>query len=148
MLGLAELRKWVYLLAMKENTIDSESDLFNELMRRSLFRAKVCEKVAKINRKQNSSEYFLIGLFSLIDSLLRRPMNMILQKLPLTEEIAETISGGTTEMTPYLQFSIALSKADWKKVENYAKKLGLSEEQVMQIQMEADDWVTETFKHE
>ena len=147
MLGLSELRKWIYLLAMKENGTHSESDLFGELMKRSLFRAKVCEEVAKLNNKQNYSEYFLIGLFSLIDALLRRPMNTILQKLPLSEEIAETIVGGKTTMSSYLAFSVALSKVEWDKVEKYGAQLGLSEEQVIQIQTKADEWVEETFKH-
>ena len=147
MLGLSELRKWIYLLAMRENSAQGESDLFAELMSRSLFRAKVCEEVAKLNNKQNYSEYFLIGLFSLIDSLLRRPMNMILQQLPFSEEIAETISGGKTAMSSYLDFSVALSKIDWHKVEKYGAQLGLLEEQVLQIKIKADEWVEETFKH-
>lgn len=148
MLGLSELRKCIYLLAMKDNnSTHGESDLFGELMRRSLFRAKVCEEVAKLNAKQNYSEYFLIGLFSLIDALLRRPMNIVLQKLPFTEEIAETISGGKTAMSLYLEFSVALSKVDWDKVEKYGAQLGLSSEQVLQIQTKADEWVEETFKH-
>ncbi|MFF5995271.1 HDOD domain-containing protein [Lysinibacillus sp. KU-BSD001] len=147
MLGLSELRKWIYLLAMREVGNKDRSDVFNELMRSSLFRAKVCEKVAKLNYKQNFSEYFLIGLFSLIDALLRRPMNMILQQLPFPEEIVETISGGETEMSPYLQFSIALSKADWVNVEKLGAKLELSKETIMQIQREADEWVDETYKY-
>lgn len=146
MLGLAELRRWIYLLMMKENNIYGESDVFDELMRRSLFRAKVCEEVAKLNAKQNYSEYFLIGLFSLIDSLLRRPMNSILQKLPFSEELAETISGGKTAMSPYLAFSVALSKVEWDKVEKYGAQLGLSEQQILEIQTKADEWVEETFK--
>ena len=145
MLGLSELRKWVYLLAMREINTRNESDVFNELMRTSLFRAKVCEKVARLNYRSNFSEYFLIGLFSLIDSLLRRPMPMILQQLPFSEEIAATIGGEQTEMTPYLQFSIALSKAEWGKVEELAEKMGLSKEAIIQIQVEADEWVEETF---
>lgn len=147
MLGLTELKKWIYLLAMREVNRRNDTDVFSELMRISLFRAKVCEKVAKLHYRQNFSEYFLIGLFSLIDSLLRRPMSMILQQLPFSEEIAETIGGGETEMTPYLQFSIALSKADWEQVEKYAEKLGLAKEAVLQIQVEADEWVEETFEN-
>lgn len=147
MLGLSELRKWIYLLAMREINSRNKTDVFNELMRTSLFRAKVCEKIARLNYRENFSEYFLIGLFSLIDSLLRRPMDMILQQLPFSEEIAETIGGGETEMTPYLQFSIALSKAEWEQVDKYAEKLGLTKEAVIQIQAEADDWVEETFEN-
>ena len=147
MLGISELRKWIYLLAMRENSNYGESNLFDELMRRSLFRAKVCEEIAKLNGKKNYSEYFLIGLFSLIDSLLRRPMNMILQQLPFSEEIAETISGEETAMSTYLDFSIALSKLEWDKVEKLGAQLGLSEERIIKIQLKAEDWVEETFKH-
>lgn len=147
MLGLTELKKWIYLLAMREVNRRNDTDVFSELMRISLFRAKVCEKVAKLHYRQNFSEYFLIGLFSLIDSLLRRPMSMILQQLPFSEEIAETIGGGETEMSPYLQFSTALSKADWEQVEKYAEKLELTKEAVIQIQVEAEEWVEETFEN-
>ncbi len=44
-------------------------------------------------------------------------------------------------------FSVALSKVDWDKVEKYGAQLGLSEEQVLQIKIKADEWVEETFKH-
>lgn len=147
MLGLSELRKWIYLLAMRETEQQHNSDVHKELMRTSLFRAKTCEKVAKLHRKQNFSEYFLIGLFSVIDSLLRRPMNLILQQLPFSEEITETILAGDTEMTPYLNFSIALHKSDWEKVELYAQQLDLSQDVVIQICKEVDEWVDETFKY-
>ena len=78
---------------------------------------------------------------------MRRPLNMILQQLPFTEEISETISGGKTDMSSYLAFSVALSKVEWDKVEKYGAQLGLSEEQVLQIKIKADEWVEETFKH-
>ncbi len=146
MIGLAELRKWIYLLAMREMEEREHSDVYAELMRSSLFRAKICEKVAKANRKKNYSEYFLIGLFSLIDALLRRPMHLILRQLPFSEEVSFTISGAKTEMTPYLEFSIALNKSDWEKVEHYAKELNLSRETVMQLKQEVEQWVEATFK--
>ena len=74
-------------------------------------------------------------------------MNMILQQLPFSEEIAETISGEETAMSTYLDFSIALSKLEWDKVEKLGAQLGLSEERIIKIQLKAEDWVEETFKH-
>ncbi|MFJ7738205.1 EAL and HDOD domain-containing protein [Lysinibacillus sp. NPDC097287] len=140
LLGLAELRKWIYLLAMREIDMNPDTDLFKELMRTSLFRAKVCEKLAKLSYKQNFSEYFLIGMFSLIDCILQRPMNMILQKLPFPEEISETILGGETEMTPYLDFSIALSKLDWSTLEMLAPEFDLDIESMDLLYKEALEW--------
>ena len=143
LLGLMELRKWIYLLAMRESDVQQKNDVFDELMRASLFRAKVCEKCARFNYKANFSEYFLVGLFSLIDSLLNRPMNSILMQLPLSELILETIGGAETEMTPYLQFSIALNKLDWKKINPLAAQLNIAKEEILPMYEEAKLWVDE-----
>lgn len=140
LLGLAELRKWIYLLAMREIDKNPDTDLFKELMLTSLFRAKVCEKLAKQSHKQNFSEYFLIGMFSLIDSLLQRPMDIILKQLPFPEEITETILGAQTEMTPYLDFSIALGKIDWVTLEKLAPKFDLDMEDIDLLYNEALEW--------
>lgn len=141
LLGLTELRKWIYLLAMRELNRNNDDDVFGELMRASLFRAKVCEKIARLNYKENFSEYFLIGLFSLIDSLLKRPMDDVLKYLPLSESIVETISGNATEMQPYLQFSIALSKLDWTQIDELAEQLNIPSEHIPSIYDEAENWV-------
>ncbi|MER1985652.1 MAG: HDOD domain-containing protein [Solibacillus sp.] len=140
LLGLTELRKWVYLLAMRESG-KQHSDVFKELMFASLFRAKVCESVARINYKENFSEYFLVGLFSLIDSLLGRPLPVILMQLPLSETVLETIAGKTTEMTPYLEFSIALNQVDFDKIDELSKQLHISKEQTGKLYDDAYDWV-------
>lgn len=140
LLGLAELRKWVYLLAMRESG-ETESDVFKQLLFSSLFRAKVCDKVARLNYKDNFSEYFLLGLFSLIDSMLNRPMQMILKQLPLSENILNTLSGIKTEMTPYLEFSIALNQVDFDKMDDLCEQLGISQEAIGEIYDEVHDWV-------
>lgn len=142
LLGLTELRKWIYLLAMREINVHN-NDVFNELLHASLFRAKVCEKIARLNYKENFSEYFLIGLFSLIDSLLKRPLNGVLKHLPLSENIVETISGSKTEMQPYLQFSIALSKLDWIRINDLAEELNIPNESILPIYEEVKKWVAD-----
>ena len=140
LLGLANLRKWIYLLAMREFDGKTDSDLFQELMRTSLFRAKVCEKLAKLSYKKNFSEYFLVGMFSLIDTILQRPMNVILQQLPFSEAITETILGGQTEMTPYLEFSIALGKLDWERLEELASQINIEMTSIDLLYNEALEW--------
>lgn len=143
LLGLTELRKWIYLLAMYESEIQQKSDVFNELMYASLFRAKLCEKCARLNRKANYSEYFLVGLFSLIDVLLKSPMNAVLVQLPLSETTLETIGGAKTDMTPYLQFSVAVQHLNWQQIEPLAQQLNISIEKVLPMYEEVKVWVDE-----
>lgn len=140
LLGLSELRMWIYLLVMRESKIKNNDDLFQELMFASLFRAKVCEKLARYHHKDNNSEYFLVGLFSLIDTLLHRPMNKILSQLPLSDLILNTISGGKTEMSPYLHMSIALSKFDWDQIATLRTELAISQQHLNEIYEESYKW--------
>lgn len=126
MLGLIEFRKFLYLTAVKQDNIYESSSMYNELIRMSVFRGKVCELLAKRKRKKNFSEYYLIGMFSLIDTLLQRPMELIIRQLPFSDEVKNTICGIQTEMTPYLQLSIALSKVDLNVATKIIKELGLS----------------------
>ena len=144
LLGLMELRQWIYLLAMRESTLNYNNDVFKELMYASLFRAKVCEITARLNYKKNYSEYFLVGLFSLIDSLLKRPINDIVTQLPLAEEILETIAGAKTDITPYLQFSTALSKLDWDNIIPLANGLNIPNDEIIPLYEEVKVWVNDT----
>ncbi|MER1998540.1 MAG: HDOD domain-containing protein [Lysinibacillus sp.] len=146
MVGLAELRKWVYLLALRELPQHATEDIYKQLMESSLYRAKVCERLAKQNFLSNSSEHSLVGLFSLIDTLLRTPMHEILGQLPLSQEIVATLSNNETSLTPYLKLSIAMDKADFQKIEQYATQLSISTEVVHNIHKEVQAWVKETFE--
>lgn len=65
-------------------------------------------------------------MFSLIDTILQRPIQLIVQQLPFSEVVIETICGRETEMTIYLQLSIALTKMDLEKANQLAKELGIS----------------------
>ena len=148
LLGLTELRKWMYLLAMRETRSDMESDTTKEIIASSLFRAKICERFATYNREDNDAEYFLVGLFSLIDAILDRPLPIILQQLPFTEEIIETISGFNTSMAPYLNLSIALNKAEWSKADALADELKLPYDVVIQYFDEVTRWVKESLNQQ
>lgn len=140
MLGITELRKWMYLLAIREMKNLNESGVFKQLMIISLFRARVCEQVARKKHNKNFSEYFLVGMFSLIDSLLQRPLQQILVQMPLADDIIDTLVGVETEYSPYLKFSIALAKLKWDEVERYCKELRITEEYARELYEEAMTW--------
>lgn len=144
MLGLPELKRFIYILALKEDGID-DSDITKQLMYCSLFRAKVCEILAKKARKENFSEYFLVGMFSLIDSLLKRPKSVIINKLPFSEEVIKTINDEETLMTPFLKFSIAIEKLDWEKIDELSMQFHISKKEIQKIYIEANEWAKSAF---
>lgn len=144
LIGLTELRRIIYILALKEDGID-DTDIAKQLMYSSLFRAKVCELLAKKFHKENFSEFFLVGMFSLIDTLLKRPKRQILNQLPFSEEVLQTINGEQTEMTPFLQFSIALEKLEWELVDQLSMHFRLSKDEIKRIYITSSEWAKNAF---
>ena len=116
--------------------------MYEELMKTSLCRAKICELMAKRIGYRNNSEYFLVGMFSLIDALLEKPMNVILAQLPLSDEIVETISGSETALSPVLDMAIALERLDWEEVTRLEDKLQLKKDELFEVVEKANQWVT------
>ena len=139
MLGLEELNHWLYVLMLRESKINSNGDGM-ALIEASLFRAKFCELLAKKRLLQNSSEYFLVGMFSLIDTLLHQKMNHLLQELPFTDEVAETLSGKRTNMTPFLELSIACDEVRWDDIIAGADTIGVDHATLNKYYLEARSW--------
>lgn len=146
MLGLIDLKKWMYLLAMQENTTKQDYELNVELMRISLFRAKVCELLAKKSTNVRYSKCFLVGLFSLMDALLQKPMEEIVDKLPLSAVVSNTITGHETKVTPYLQCSIALEKMNFDQVGQILAQLNIEDVNVQDTYNTAFQWADDATK--
>lgn len=139
-LGLEDLKKWIYILTFRESQKYHPGGTFNELMKASLCRAKMCELLAKYNHMNNTSEYFLIGMFSLIDALLQRPLDSILVQLPLSDEVTETLCGDKTAMQPYLQLVIALERTDIETISIISDELEIYANDLLEISKASNKW--------
>ena len=145
LLGLDELHKWVYLLAMRGNQ-QQQSDIERELLRSSLLRAKICEQLARNKLINNYPQYYLIGMFSNIDSVLARPMSFIMEQLPFAPIIKQTLLEHNTEVEPFLQLAIYLDKLQWDKISEGCIAIGIPLEQVELIYSNASSWVEDIFE--
>ena len=99
-IGEKELRRFVTLVIMSELAIKKPS----ELVRLSLVRAKFCELLSlQSGFRDSSSEMFLMGLFSFIDSMLDTTMDVVMDKLPIGRRVKETLTNHTGEFAPFLE---------------------------------------------
>lgn len=142
MLGLEELSHWLHVLLLRETKKNHSGDGM-ALIEASLFRAKLCELLARRKFLQNASEFFLVGMFSLIDTLLHRPMIQLLQDLPLSDEVAETLSGNKTAMSPFLELAIACDEVRWDDMIVGAETLGIDHSTLNTLYLEARRFATE-----
>lgn len=82
MLGFRELRRWASIVALSSITDKSE-----ELVNMLLVRAKMCELIAEQVAPDQIDSSFIAGLFSGLDALLDRPLEEIIERLPLAGDI-------------------------------------------------------------
>lgn len=113
MLGQKELKKWINTAVMNNLCDDQPS----ELTRLSLLRAKFAENLAEIFGMKNSAEeLFLMGLFSIIDVVLEKPMEEALDILQLSKNIRDALVAKEGELAPVFVFMLAYEAADWSEV--------------------------------
>jgi c-di-GMP-related signal transduction protein len=129
-LGEKEIKKWLSLISLQgigENKPD-------ELMITALCRARFCELIAsRVGLNDRSSDLFLLGMFSLIDAFLDRPMAEILATLPIPEEIKVALLGGKNRFQEVYALILAYEAGDWEKFSRNAAKLDLEEREVKEF---------------
>lgn len=89
LLGSYELRRWASMLVF--SNVDNKP---HELLVTAIVRGKMCELVAKRLQRQQPGSYFTAGLFSLLDALLDRPLEQIVQQMPLSAELELALATG------------------------------------------------------
>lgn len=140
LLGLHETKKWMYVLVMHEIGERSKTGYIQVLIDYSLVRAKLCELLAKRDGKKNPEEYFLAGMFSLMNVILRRSWEEIWELIPLSDKVQLTLKGEQTEITPYLQLAEAIERFDWEGIELHSRTLDISIKELTRYALQAHSW--------
>lgn len=113
MLGQAELRKWINTAVVNELYADKPS----EITRLSLLRAKFAEKLAGIFGMENKAEeLFLMGLFSVLDVILEKPMEEALEMVMVAQEIRSALIRHSGPLAPVLELMYHYETAGWQDV--------------------------------
>lgn len=137
LLGEKGIRRFVSLIIMAKLA----SDKPEELVRMSIIRARLCERMGDLARSGvESSELFTLGLFSLIDAILDAAMDKLMATLPLSEAIKSALVGGTGELTPFLDLVLAYETGDWNSVSRVSSGLRLDEKLIPGMYLDAVGW--------
>ncbi len=142
LLGLNEIKKWIYVLAIRgvEKWTDGGSKE-REIIELSLKRGKLGELIGKkVGREVLASKYFLMGMFSLMDSLLHHPMETLLEDLPLSNELKDALSGEKNDDYAMLQFLKDIEHAFLENQELMFNPTFMPKEELFRLYAEASDW--------
>ncbi|HEY0970371.1 MAG TPA: EAL domain-containing protein [Gemmatimonadales bacterium] len=139
LLGRAALHRWLSLLLI--SSLASSSEVQNELVVVAMQRARMCELVAEaLGRRRERDAAFMVGLFSLLDALMRVPMDEILARINLADELRQVLLKRTGPQAPILRLVEAYEAARWDDVFTEAGALGLPLDQVPGLYADAVVW--------
>lgn len=110
-LGITEIKKWVYVLMLKEVQVIENKELINMC----LIRAKIMELLSIDIDEEKKSDYFLVGMFSSIDILMNRSMQDIMCELPLSNEAKGALLGENNEIRKLLDIVVDYEKLIWNE---------------------------------
>jgi EAL and modified HD-GYP domain-containing signal transduction protein len=111
----------------------------HELLITAMVRAKMCEQLAKLMQQSNSATFFTVGLLSVLDAFMDRPMPNILPALPLADEIVEALLAYEGMLGAILRCVLAYERGDWETVQN----LGCPRDLLVKTYLAALMWATE-----
>ncbi len=136
-LGLKELRKWATLIMLEDNCQDKPE----ELVRVAIIRAKMMETIVSQQLPQiDSQKAFLVGLMSLIDVMMERTMQKVLEELPLDDEIGVALLNRKNMFGVLLKMIELYEQSSFEGVRRIAEGLKLSGQKLPFIYFEALEW--------
>ncbi len=138
LLGKREVKKWLTLIALSGVGADKPK----ELLHNTLVRARFCELIGQdLYFKEGKADFFLVGMFSMADAFLGRPMREILAELPLDSTIKSALIGEPGIFKDVLDLVLAYERADWQEVGSLSGRLKLGEGKLAAHYIEAVQWV-------
>jgi EAL and modified HD-GYP domain-containing signal transduction protein len=134
MLGEKGIRGFLSVIILAELGQDKP----DELIKSSIVRARMCERMGmETGSRTDPSELFVLGLFSHVDAILDNGMDNILRQLPLAGDIKEALAHRAGSLAPYLRLAEEYQAGSWDKVSVLAHEIGLREQTLPGIYMDA-----------
>lgn len=136
-LGRNQLYRWLTLLMVTAGNNSSSP----ALMKTSIIRGRLTELLGEpFFEKRDRDNLFVVGVFSLLDVMLKVPMENVLEKLQLPEPIVDALTKREGVFGPFLRLTEACEDANNEEIVQLAAMLQLNPEKVNQCHIDALAW--------
>lgn len=135
LLGEDEFRRWASVVAVLQPSTEKP----NELVRTGLTRAFFCEALARVkSRGAAPFEYFLVGLFSVMNALLDRPLADIAAEIAVNGKVRDALTGAPNDLRYALDAALGFEQGKWDEFTAAMDKLEMSEQDAPACQAQAN----------
>ncbi len=137
LMGQDRVRKWASIWAMAGVGEGATKELINL----TIVRARWCELLSEApNHQGRGSDAFLLGLCSLIDVILAKPMEIALQDLPLPADTRAALLGVENAERHMLDAVVAYERGAWESARQAAERGGIADGDLSNAYIGALKW--------
>jgi len=131
------MRRFVAIISLAGLNAEQPQELLNL----SLSRAKYCELVdAQLNDTVDAMSAFLVGLFSLIDIILNKPIATLLNSLDLDDKILNALLNNQGAYADILMTTKSIESADWDTLFRKSREMQIPKEVLFDLHRQAVRW--------
>ena len=130
-IGLQTIKQWVIIMSLA-----GINDKPEEILETALIRSKMCEILSKKLNKGDTGSYTTTGLLSIIDALMDKPMQEVLDELPLADKINRALLEKTGDIGEILSSVILYEQGYFYSLE----ERGLDLDMMQKAYFEAIAW--------
>lgn len=142
MLGQRELKKWITTAVTKQLCDDKPS----EVARVSLLRAKFAENLAPIfELAGQSQELFMMGLFSVLDVILDKPMSEALNLVKVSKNVSRALIDKDGPYSSIYDFVLQYESGNWTEIDRIMLLNDMDSEAVFSAYIETLKWYRTLF---
>jgi c-di-GMP phosphodiesterase len=142
LVGRQALHRWLSILLVA--SLGEKGDVSHEQALTAMTRARMCELFANQSTFQHDAgSAFIVGLLSLLDVLLEIPMETILGRLELSEDVRGALLYRQGPLAAPLRVAEAYEGAKWDTAQAFAEESGVRSDVLPQLYMDALNWSTE-----
>ena len=137
MLGIEGVQRWLTLVLLH----DMGTKQSRELIVAATVRARFCERLADwLDVPDRAQDLFLLGLLSVLDSLLGRPMAELVADLPIPDDVKGALLGTPNPLKEALDLVLAYEQAEWGRISEWTAARGLPEDELPALYRNALRW--------
>ena len=141
-LGIAAFEKWISLAMVQNLGLNKPA----ELVKISMLRGKFMELIAMNSLfKNNANQLMLIGILSVIDALIEKPMEEVVKELPLDKDVIDSLLFKETKYKKLYEMVLAYEKGDFDLHQDCCKEQGINSNMINKYYIEAVKWSEDMF---
>lgn len=138
-LGLEQLKKWVYLLSFNRKEQSGSEDMLKISFLRATFSSSLmdyCEDMPI-----SKADAYLMGMLSALPLMVDATMEELLEDISTQDTIKEALITHEGRCGTLCKLVLCYESAQWDKIKEYAEELGIPTESMAQIYMDCEEEV-------